>query len=185
VALEPDIWDPNAFTRPRRRMTVRQLDLAIRDATGGIGWDDADDNSGSSFHQLAPTLGVPDYFRRVQLDLTPGMTFQKFLSDGANSVCATLINTENQLPADERVFLVHIGPETNPLSAPLQTDANIKMLLLRFHGKSVALADSAMQPWRDLVNNVAGNVGPNFGAWMEAWNAMCVALLSHPDFYSY
>jgi hypothetical protein len=185
VALEPDVWDPNAFIRTRRRMTVQQLDRAIRDATGGIGWDDADDGYGSSFNQLAPTLGVPDYFSRVQLDLTPGMTFQKFLNDGANVVCSTLINHEQQLPPEERVFFVHIDPGTNPVNDSTKTDANIKMLLLRFHGKSYALDGSQIAPWRDLVNTIAANAGPWWGDWLEAWVGMCVALLKHPDFYSY
>jgi len=185
VGLEPELWDPNAFTRPRRRMTVRQLDLAIRDATGGIGWDEAGGDYESRFFELASTLGVPDYLQRVKVDLTPGMTFQKFLSDGANVICSKLINYEQQIPAEERVFLVHIDPDTNPLDAPLQTDANIKMLLLRFHAKSIALADPAMEPWRNLVNNIAGNVGPAWGEWLQAWDALCIALIRHPDFYSY
>ena len=44
VALEPATWDPNAFIRPRRRMNIDQLDQAIRDATGGVGWDDSQNN---------------------------------------------------------------------------------------------------------------------------------------------
>ena len=56
VDLEPEVWDSNAFTRPRRRMTVKQLDSAIRLATGGIGWDDSDQNSGSVWVDLEATL---------------------------------------------------------------------------------------------------------------------------------
>jgi hypothetical protein len=185
VGLEPEIWDPNAFTRPRRRMTVKQLDSAIRLATGGIGWDDSDQNSGSVWVDLEATLGVPDFFRRVHVDLDPGMTFHKFLGDGANVVCTKLINHEQNIAADKRVFLVHLPPGTNPLDDPAATDANIKMLLLRFHGKSVPLDSPQLQPWRNLVNTIAANAGPWWGDWLEAWTGMCVALLKHPNFYSY
>ena len=166
-------------------MTIPQLDAAIRDATGGIGWDGGDAGDASSWVQLAPTLGVPDYFRRVQVDLTPGMTFQKFLSDGVNVVCPKLINHEGLLPPEERVFFVHIDPGTNPLNAPAKTDANIKMLLLRFHGKSYPVDGPEFAPWRELVNTIASNAGPWWGDWLEAWVGLCVALLRHPHFYSY
>lgn len=185
VSLEPEVWDPHAFHRPRRRMTVEQIDQAVKDVTGGIGWEDGETCWESCFISLAPSLGVPDYFRRTKLDLTPGMTFQKFLSDGANVVCSTLINHEQNISAEERVFFVHIEPGTNPVNAPSETDANIQMLLLRFHGKAYALDAPGMEPWRNLVNTIAGNAGPQWGAWLEAWTAMCVALMKHPDFYSY
>jgi hypothetical protein len=100
-------------------------------------------------------------------------------------VCTKLINHEQNIAADKRVFLVHLPPGTNPLDDPAATDANIKMLLLRFHGKSVPLDSPQLQPWRNLVNTIAANAGPWWGDWLEAWTGMCVALLKHPNFYSY
>ena len=181
VGLEPEVWDPNAFIRNRRRMTVRQLDRAIRKATGGIGWDDPDNNYGSMWNGVSPTLGEPDYYRQVKRDLTPGMTFQKFLGDGVNSVCAQLINWEQGLPADQRVFLVHIAPGDDPVAQPAQTDANIRMLLLRFHGKHYQDDHPAMVPWRWLVTSTALVTSD----WWQAWAAMCVALMKHPNFYTF
>ena len=185
VGLEPEIWDPNAFIRPRRRMTVAQLDRAILTATGGIGWIANEWDGYSMWQELAPTLGVPDYFRRVRTDLNPSMTFQKFLSDGANVICTNLIIHEQNLEPGERVFFVHIPPGINPINDAEATDANIQMLLLRFHGKSIATDSAQIEPWRNLVNTIAANAGPWFGDWLEAWTGMCIALLKHPDFYSY
>ena len=185
TSLEPDVWDPDAFTRPRRRMTIPQLDRAIRSATGGIGWSPNDSDQSSRWDELAPTLGVPDYYRRLRADLNPSMTFQKFLGDGANVICTQLIIHEQELAPEERVFFVHIPPGTNPVEDPAATDANIEMLLLRFHGKSVSPESPGFQPWRNLVNTIAANAGPWWGDWLEAWTGMCIALMKHPDFYSY
>ena len=160
-------------------MNIPQLDLAIRDVTGGIVWNDPS-NYGNMWTALSPTLGVPDFYQRVTEDLTPNLVFQKFLNDAAQSACSTLIWEEQQVPADQRVFLVAIDPSEDPNAVPQKTDANLQMLLLRFHQKDVAVTDPAMVPWRWLVTSVASQTNT-----MDAWRAVCVALILHPDFYSY
>ena len=185
VELEPEMWNPNAFIRPRRRMTIDQLERAILTATGGIGWEGNESDSQSRWQELAPTLGVADYFRRTRMDLNPSMTFQKFLGDGANVVCTSLMIHEQNLTPGERVFFVHVSPDINPNDDPQATDTNLQMLLLRFHGKHIPTDSPEFEPWRNLVKTIAANAGPWFGDWMEAWTATCIALMKHPDFYSY
>jgi len=178
--LEPATWDPNAFIRPRRRMNIDQLDQAIRDATGGIGWDNPQWPHNSLWTPLRPTLGVPDFYRSVHEDLTPNLVFQKFLADAAEPVCNQLLLQEQQVPADQRVFLVAIDPTEDPNAYPQKTDANLQMLLMRFHGKDYDVTDPALVPWRWLVTYVASQTDT-----IDAWRAVCATLILHPDFYSY
>ena len=169
-------------------MTVEHLKDAIELVTGGVNWTPVDMWYPTRWDELSSTLGVPDYFRKVRPDLAPSMTFQKFLADGASAVCADLITIEAGLPADQRVFFVHIDPGVDPLSAATSTDANIQMLLLRFHGKDVDTGDAEFEPWRNLVVQTAAapEMPPGGQAkWWDAWTTLCMGLIQHPDFFSY
>ena len=169
------------FVRPRRRMTIEQLDRAIRTATGGIGWEEGNANNPTNlFKKLGSTLGVPDYIQVVQADLSPGAMFQKFLSDAARSVCTKLSEKEVDLPAKDRVLMVYADPETTLESAPEGVDANLQMLLLRYHGYQAVAGDPALSPWRWLFQSVSHVTNSP----VEGWRAVCVGLMTHPDFYS-
>jgi hypothetical protein len=187
---------PDAFIRVRHRMDVGQLSQAIQRATGGIGWV----NSGAwdcgpagyvnipctkgvdQFVKLAATLGVPDYLLSVTEERDAGPVFQKFLGDAARSACTKLVDAEVEKPPDERVLMVHASPEDTLESAPLAIDKNLSLLLLRYHGvKVTGPADPAIQRWRWLFQTIVkGTQQP-----VEGWRAVCIALIQHPDFYSY
>ncbi len=169
----------DAFVRVRRRMDIGQLSTAIERATGGIAWTD---NKGNDrFEQLASTLGRPNYINTVNEDLSPGPVFQKFLGDAARAVCTELADAEPDLPADQRVLMVHAGPEDTIVSNPGAVGANLSMLLLRFHGVSAVGDDPALARWRWLFQSVT-HVTSNP---VQGWRAVCIALIEHPDFYSY
>lgn len=178
--LEPDVWNPGAFKRVRRRMTVPQLDQAIQDATGFF-WTQNNWSNTRRFSVLQDTLGVPDWITRVVEDLTPNLVVQKFLSDAANQVCGKLMAQEWTMPTENRIFLVHIEPDEAPHLFPDKSALNLKMLLLRFHGKSYAVDDPALVPWAWLVSSTSLVTGDN----LEVWTAVCLALINHPNFFSY
>jgi hypothetical protein len=162
-------------------MTIDQLDVAIRAASGGIGWEEGKaDNPINLFKKLGSTLGVPDYIQVVQEELSPGAMFQKFLSDAARSVCTKLTQKEVEAPAAERVLMVHADPKATLESAPEAIEANLQMLLLRYHGYMAAPDDPALSPWRWLFQSVMHVTGSP----VEGWRAVCVGLMTHPDFYS-
>jgi hypothetical protein len=167
-----------ANVRPRKRMNVEQLDRALRRVTGGIGWDK---NNKSELERLAATLGRPDYRQVVQEDLTPSPVFLKFLDDAARAVCTELVEREVTQVIGERVLMSHVELEDTLDSAPEKVQANLRALLLRYHG--VVLGDDApeLETWRWLHTSVVHVTKDP----VQAWRAVCIALINHPSFYSF
>lgn len=182
VSLNPEEVPPEAPFRQRRRMDLDQLDATIRTVTGGIGWTET--RSGREvnlFQDLAQTLGKPDYLQITDEDLEPSAMFQKFLDDAARSVCMRLMDAEATRARADRVFFVH-AEATDTLGAQREaTLANLQYLLLRFHGRKVAVDAPELEPWRWLMES-AEHVTPD---QPEVWRTVCVGLMTHPDFYTY
>ena len=51
----------------------------------------------------------------------------------------------------------------------------------RFHGRMVAPGDPELAPWLTLMSQARDATGDP----ASSWRALCVALIVHPDFYSY
>ena len=78
--------------------------------------------------------------------------------------------------------------DTLPESAEA-IDANLRYLLLRFHGRRVAIDSPQLSPWSELIERVAeASRGDEEGAepdYQAAWESVCVSLINHPDFFTY
>ncbi len=164
--------------RDRRRLDLDQINASIRSATG-FGW--VDDEGRDRFEQLASTLGKADYRNNTVEDRSASLVFQKFLGDAAHSVCGKLVQNDSGRPSADRIFFVHAGIDDSVESAPDAVEANIRHLLLRFHSRVVEPGADELDPWMWLHES-AGFVSANPRL---AWNAVCVGLITHPDFYSY
>ncbi len=168
---------PEAPWANRRRMDIDQLDASMQRVIG-LAWEDAQGNN--QFVELASTLGKPDYIDSTQEDLTVSLLFQKFLGDAARDVCER--RADGEAAGDlEPLLMSRVTPEMTVESDPDVIDANLAELLLRFHGQAVAPDSDRMNPWRWLfTSTVHVTEDP-----VIAWRAVCVGLLTHPDFYSY
>ncbi len=165
--------------RPRRRMDIDQLDQSLRSVTGGIGW--VDSSGRDLFVTNAETLGVPDWVSFTNEDLEASALFVKFLDDAARSSCTTLITRDAAAPAADRIFFVHAEPSAMMPADQTAIDENLAYLLLRYHGRRVAVGSDEILPWRGLYQDArAATDDPNV-----AWRTVCVALVDHPDFYTY
>lgn len=173
---------PDEGVRGRRRMDVDQLDASIQRVTGGIAWTESGAGSDNLFEELSATLGKPDYIDSTQEDLTVSLLFEKFLGDAAQVVCSELVAREQTVSAEERVLLVHAEPESTPADDAEGVEANLRYLLLRYHGQDLSEGDPRITPWSWLFES---SLHVNDGNTMSAWQAVCVALIIHPDFYSY
>lgn len=169
---------PGPGVRDRRRMDVDQLDASVRAVTGGIGWDV---NGKNQLASLSATLGKPDYLQNTYEDLSPSLLFQKFLEDAAASVCDQLVARE-RAGGPDNVFLVLVDASDSSLADRAGIEANLSAALLRFHGRDVPPGDPRLEPWMFLFEGaeLAGGGDP-----ILAWETVCVALLTHPDFYTY
>ncbi|MFM2153538.1 MAG: hypothetical protein RL199_1973, partial [Pseudomonadota bacterium] len=107
----------------------------------------------------------------------PNVTFEKFLDDATRSVCDRVVKSNG----GRGVLVVDALPGDTVVTAPDRVDTNLRTLLLRFHGHAVAPGGAALERWRWLFQTGA-RVG---GSPLEGWRAVCIALLEHPDFYTY
>lgn len=180
--LRPPDPPPEVEPRSRRRMDLDQLDAAIRQVSGGIGWTEQRGNTQVNlFVELSATLGKPDFVQRTEEDLVPGAMFQKFLDDAARSVCQELVRQDVDRPRDQRTFFLEAAPEDTLTMEPEAVKKNLQALLLRFHGQRLADGDARLEPWTWLFQRAEHTgVAPAL-----AWRAVCVALITHPDFYTY
>lgn len=181
VAEAPLQGDASAG-RSWRRMNLDQLRASIERVSGGIGWTEEQDGVAVElFEALDGTLGKPDYLSATEEDLSPGLLFQKFLDDAATQVCARLVAAEPGRAAWERTLLVDVTLDDTPTSNPAAIEANLRQALLRFHGRSVPAGDPSLAPWTALLEAVYSN----HHDMAPAWQAVCTALIVHPDFYRY
>ncbi|MEZ4469955.1 MAG: hypothetical protein R3F60_03935 [bacterium] len=164
--------------RPRRRMDLDQLKAAMIQASGGTGWTETRGATEVDlFEELAATLGRPDYVQVTTEDLDPSALFLKFLDDAARSVCARTVEADFDRPEDERVVLRGVLAEGG--DAPEAIDANLTRLVRRFHGHTLDAGSLATWRWlRASVEFVTQDA-------VASWQSVCVALYTHPDFYSY
>ena len=178
ASLSPDVWDPNAFIRPRKRMDVDQLSRAFEQFAGGAGWQTSSGRDG--WRARWATLGGPDFITRVTEDKRPTALFQKVIRDAALEVCLPLIERElpasGESPSERRVVVVE--DPSAPLSDTPELRSALRGLLLRAHGVSVT--EDELTRWVQMMVNIA-HVHPA----QEAWRALCVATLAHPRFWSY
>lgn len=177
--------DPNLLTGARglRRMDLDQLDATVRQVTGGIGWDEEDKGEVTNLlEEYSDTLGKPDYIVSVDEDLAASAIFSKFVGDMARDVCLRLMERErNETNAGARTFLVHVGPEDTLADSEAEIRENLAYLLLRFHGATVTAESGSIDRWQQLFSEISSATGDP----MDGWNGVCVALIRHPDFYTY
>lgn len=178
--------------RERRRMDVDQLEASLREVTGGIGWERMNGDGTVRtryFREYADTLGMPDYINSSAEDLSVSLLFQKFLDDAARSACRRVADREaGDGPSYEAepqgTFApVDLTSETPPTQAEI--DAALAALLLRFHGRRVDVASPELEPWRALEARLQAAATETEAPPKRAWEGVCVALITHPDFYTY
>lgn len=172
---------PMTETRSRRRMDLDQLAAAIEQVTDGVGWTEQRGGQEISlFDDLASTLGKADYVEITAESLEPSALFQKFLADAARSVCAKVSARDAERDVEDRLLTAGLDYEAGAIEGAA-VEANLARLMLRFHGHKYAVGDPALAEWTWLYESVVHTTG----APTAAWNAVCVALISHPDFYTY
>jgi hypothetical protein len=165
--------------RPRRRMDIDQLDRAIRRVTRGIGWTEMRNNvEVNLFVDLAATLGKADFIQVTADNLETSAIFQKFLGDAARSVCARRLAADQAtLDPAARVIL-----PADPIDVDdVRLDTQLIALRSIFHGEPTAADSPTLASWRWLYQSeLHVSRDP-----LRAWNGVCVALFTHPDFYTY
>ena len=174
--------------RARQRMNVDQLKAAIANTMGGYVWMKAQEDR---LELLAATLGRPDYIEVTREDLIPSLVFAKFLEDLANDACVTVVGEEYKSTSPEqRTLITLLHPNDDPHLFPDEVDATLQHLVRRFHGRELAPDSLELARWRQLLLDAHDFTfeelsGPELPIHFLGWRDVCIALITHPDFYTY
>ncbi|MEZ4473653.1 MAG: hypothetical protein R3F60_23255 [bacterium] len=131
---------------------------------------------------LAPTLGAPDYLRVTQENLEPTLIVAKFIQDAAFRICGQWAQQDRQAAAGDRT-LVREGDWDSLEAAHVR--ANLRALQLRFYARAVTPDDDA--PIADLVElfENASSTAPAGRGAQDGWTAVCIAMMTDPEFILY
>lgn len=156
-----------------RRLSADQLFASLEVATGQR-WSDAETFAGS--------LGRADYVEVTEEGRELNVTFDKLASDAARATCRDAMNNERDGSAPG-VLLRHATLEDRAEPA---LRANLRYLLLRFFGARVSDdADPRLDPFLPILTTSASGEAITDDSMARRWEAVCVALATHPDFLTY
>ncbi len=169
--------------RQVRRMSIDQLKQSIPIVTSGLEWiEDFGEGPMDMLSILAATLGAPDYLLVTQENLEPSLIIAKFMQDASHRICPKWIARDKSLPVSERSLVIH--EDWNSLDETL-VKANIRALLFRFFARVVASDDDAsIVDLYELFDAAVSN-SPIVNKAEDGWLALCLALMTEPDFVLY
>ncbi len=156
-----------------RRMSVDQLRRSIPVLFDGITWTvNSRNGAQSGFDALSRTLGEADYIQATSHNEEPSPLFAKFMEDMAADVCNQAVRADLEAaPGDPRLIIMDDA----------DVDGTLRFLRLKLHGLYVP-SDSTdgIDDLRALYDDVASTQEPPV-----AWFAVCIAMLTAPEFMAY
>ncbi len=177
-----------------QRISVAQLRGAFPVILGtDVNGKDITWMSGSTpaLDKMADVLGEADYAFVTQDNRAPSALYLKFMDDAARDVCDRALKADAARPqATDRVLLRYVGPTDTVTTNAAGVDQNLGYLTLRFHGIKVKDGDAArLAPLRkvfsDSVTAAAAGQSVTAAHVTEGWRAVCVGLVTAPEFHLY
>ncbi|MEP7120212.1 MAG: hypothetical protein ABJE95_04840 [Byssovorax sp.] len=147
--------------------------------------------SAPALDKMADVLGEADYAFVTQDNRDPSALYLKFMDDAARDVCGRALTADAARPkATDRVLLRHVEPADTATTNAAGLDQNLAYLLLRFHGIKVKDGDTARTAplaklFTDSVTAAAAGKPATATEVTEGWRAVCVALITAPEFHLY
>jgi hypothetical protein len=130
-------------------------------------------------------MGEPDYLLVTEENLEPSLIVAKFVQDASQRVCTRWVAAEAEKPAAERTLVRHDAAFDSRDAAPVK--AALRTLHLRFFARFVpedATGEAALAPLYELFETAASTSVPGREA-RDGWLAVCIALMSDPEFVVY
>lgn len=161
--------------RALRRMTAAQFNRSLTVATGQE-WED--------FDRYASALGAADFAEVTEEGTEFNVTFEKLVEDAARETCRAAVAADiAREVGEENVILRHASVESREEAEYV---SNLSYLFMRFLGQPVLAGDSRMTPWLGLLNAPPEPETDLDDTTLRArWTAVCVGLVTHPDFVAY
>jgi hypothetical protein len=177
-----------------QRVSVAQLRGAFPVILGkDVNGKDITWMSGSTpaLDKMADVLGEADYAFVTQDNRDPSALYLKFMDDAARDVCGRALTADAARPkAADRVLLRYVGPTDTETTNAAGVSQNLGYLVLRFHGIKVKEGDTARTAplsklFTDSVTAAAAGKPVTAAEVTEGWRAVCVALITAPEFHLY
>lgn len=166
---DPEVPTDIAPARRIRRLSADQFARSLQVATGQT-W--------SRYAQFAGALGKADWSQITQEGTDIGVTFEKLVGDAARETCRRAITAPGQ------AILRHAVLADRPGTGDAKIKANLKYLLMRFHGLDITADDDPrLAPWLGIL--YGGSPITTDAAMGTRWEAVCIGLATHPDFLTY
>jgi hypothetical protein len=169
---EEDLFSPHGpeLGKWTRRLSVNHLRVSIPKLFDGLTWEDPVERT-SYFSSLAQTLGEPDYMAITQENLDASPLFAKFMEDMASHMCIKAVNRDQ---AGVTPCIIQCNDA--------EPDNNLRRLRLKFHGIYTPETESdSIENYEQFFNDIVA-AGENNGT---AWTAVCIAMLTAPEFMTY
>ncbi|MDP6945597.1 MAG: hypothetical protein QF464_15720 [Myxococcota bacterium] len=177
--------DPAAAAR---RLSIDQLEgsLAVLAGSDDLEWTFVyNDSTYGGFSALGVTLGRPDYHQLTDENREPSALYIKLMGDMAADVCDKLIVADAGRPFEERTFL-HFEDVGDTSEAVVLE--NLRYLKLFYLGEYVT-DDAGVEGLRAVFEaahaEAKADDASNLAAARDSWKAVCMALLSSPNFHVY
>ncbi len=180
---EPEV-EPEETGRRVTRMTIEQLARSIPVVTGGIEWiEDFGQGPINMLEVLAPTLGAPDYALVTDENMEPSLIIAKFMQDAAARICVKWVAQDVNMPPADRTLVGHA--DWASLDEAL-VKANLRRLQLRFFTRHVdPTDDEPISDLYDLFLAASTSAPAAEAAANDGWLAVCMALMTDPEFVIY
>lgn len=179
-----------------RRLTIPQVRSSITAVLGNdvngqpISWMVSSTLSG--FDRFSGALGTADFLNITEDAVEPSALYAKFMGDAARDACNRALAADNVKADMATRVMTRLVERTDTVAKnPEGIDRNLRYLKLRFHGVKVPDDDvariAALRTLFDTVVRKASNesANPTQAQVRVGWHAVCVALLTDPEFHLY
>ncbi|MCX4239199.1 hypothetical protein [Paraliomyxa miuraensis] len=165
-----EIEDPAG--RRVRRMTAQQFHRSLIAVTGQP-WP--------AFDDYAAAMGKADFAEITDEGREISVTFDKFVHDAALHSCTAAIDAD--LEGTSAGTVMRWTKPTDRDEVVIRR--NLDYLMLRFLGQETKPTDPRVDPWMNLLTHEPSDGEIDDGLMIERWTAVCVGLVTHPDFVTY
>ncbi len=158
-----------SFGRYSRRMSVMQLKAVLPQLFKGITWKSGSRNM---FDLLSRTLGQADYLQVTQNSRESTSLFMKFMDDMAGQVCKAAVKADRKTQDMRRRSVIRYK----------DVNKTLRFLRLKFHSIYVPEnSTESIKQLRTLYDRVLAKTRKT----STAWEGVCIAVLTAPEFFSY
>lgn len=155
-----------------RRMTAAQFHASLVTVSGQA-WP--------LFDEYAGAMGQADFAEITEEGREISVTFDKFVHDAAMYSCNAAVTADltGASPATVLRWVDVSERETDKIRR------NLDYLILRFLGQEMKDEDVRVDPWMNLLTALPEQGELDDALMQERWTAVCVGLVTHPDFVTY